>query len=312
MSIPTLLVIQRSHFPEGIALEECERQETVNGESAIVRFQRQADINVFQRIGRFFSDLLNGVTRAQGYLCSKSETPATFNIRGQWFETQKASQGAYANPIPQGVPTGQVLYQRIRVEVQDRTDDTPAGWDDTIARRISDELHDRYGALQAGKASPQDGDASPVQAFLYWQERRPANMGEGQLKRLSAFKEAYADFRDELGEQVRYRVNVALDQLGKQIEGSESLRELANRTGWYGPPPPPAPAAPPPPPILSTQGVLKKAVPAKSDASRPATAGTPPSDANDALMAQLRQKLGRMREKTDESKNAVDDRDWDA
>ncbi len=310
MSTPTLLVIQRSHIPEGIALEECERQETVNGEQAIVRFQRQADINVFQRIGRFFSDLVSGVTRAQGYLCSQSQTPRTFNIRGQWFETQKASQGTYANPIPQGTPTGKVLFQRIRIEVEDRTDDTPTGWDSGIARRISEELLDRYDALKAGKASPDEGDASPVQAFLYWQERRPASMGEGQVRRLSAFKEAYADFRNELGEQVRYRVDVALEQLGKQIEGNATLKELANRTGWYGPPPPPAPAAPPPPPILSSPGALKKAGPAKPDAAKQANTDSQQSDASDAMMAQLRKKLDRMRQNTDEKK-AAENRDWD-
>ena len=312
--LPTVLVIERGHFPEGIALEECERPETINGEQAIIRFQRRADAGVFEKIGRFFSDLMHGVRKAQGYLCVQHRLPTAFNIRGQWFQTPQQKTeiptSFFADPIPNGAPQGKVIFKRIRVEVRDRAEDSPSGWDSAVTRRISEELHDRFGAYLARKEPQVRADPSPVQAFLDWQARRSATLTQQQLERLSAFKTAFNAFRDELDQHVRFRVEFALAQLGKQLDAQPQLQALADRAGWNGPPPPPAPAAPPPPPVLKPPASPDALASGRSKAAKPASTMAREGDAQDAMMAQLKEKLGKMRGKAEDAAD-TDKQAWD-
>ncbi len=94
MSIkPSVLILEQSSFPDHIALEECERLgKTTDQQDAIIRLQRPRAASKFEKFVRFFSDLLNGVTRAKGELIKQpNKIPEIIHIRGVRCEVKNSN-----------------------------------------------------------------------------------------------------------------------------------------------------------------------------------------------------------------------------
>ena len=86
---PSVLILEKSSFPAHIALEECERLEkTEDQKDAIVRFQRPKATGNFEKFVRFFTDLLHGVTKANGELLNRPDIPSVVNVRGISYESK--------------------------------------------------------------------------------------------------------------------------------------------------------------------------------------------------------------------------------
>lgn len=83
------IIIEKSSFPKNTQIEECEKKEG----NYILRFQRPAATSLRENCVRFFSDLFNGVTKAQDMLCNlEGKLPPVINIKGQSVIINKQSK----------------------------------------------------------------------------------------------------------------------------------------------------------------------------------------------------------------------------
>lgn len=80
------IIIKKSSFDKGTQVEECEQKTKDN---FIVRFQRPASVSTLEHIFRFFSDMLDGVTKVKESLCDKEALPSMINVKGRVVKIQK-------------------------------------------------------------------------------------------------------------------------------------------------------------------------------------------------------------------------------
>lgn len=83
------IIIQKSNFHKDTQLEECEKKTKDN---FIIRFQRPTAVGLRQNCLRFFSDLINGVTKAKESLCNKETLPPVINVNGGMVKIQKQTE----------------------------------------------------------------------------------------------------------------------------------------------------------------------------------------------------------------------------
>ena len=198
--IPHVLIIEKSRFPAHIKVEECERVgKTPDNKNAIIRYQRRADVGVVKQIGRFFSDLFNGVTRAKGIVCDKPELPATLHIRGNRFNITKDADSIKALVVaPDGQARQQAALPALKIEVHEvqahevRLRKAPPA----LAHKVAEELRDRFEA--AGKAT----DRVAVEYFLALDAEPNAEMTAMRVAQLLQFGDALGRMSGTLSKEL--------------------------------------------------------------------------------------------------------------
>ncbi len=110
------IYIEKSNLPNDVPVEECEKVE----DGFVYRFQRRTDVSALERFFRIFSDLFDGVTKAQGRLCKAAEKlPDLISIKGHQIpiKSQSAS-GAIGvstsreKPWPKAFDTIDIFFRR--------------------------------------------------------------------------------------------------------------------------------------------------------------------------------------------------------
>ncbi len=220
--IPHVLIIKKSSYPHGIKVEECERMgKTDDNKDAIIRYQRRADVGVLKQIGRFFSDLFNGITRAKGIVCDKPELPSILQIRGKRFNITREANSIKALVAPPDGEHQQAAPPALTMEVRE----VPAQEgrlrkiSPALAQKVAEELRDRFEA--AGQAS----DRVAVEYFLALDAKPKAEMTEMRIVQLLHFSDALGrmsgTLRKELGEDVLAHVLSRMKQWEDRIAKME-------------------------------------------------------------------------------------------
>lgn len=182
--LPHVLIIEKSRFPANVQVEECERLvKTPDNKNAIIRYQRRTDVSVIKQIGRFFSDLFNGVTRARGIVCDKPELPGNLHIRGKLFNITRdagSSKALMASP-PDGQARPQAELPALKIEVHEvpLRKSHPA-----LAYKVAEELRDRFEAVG------QSTDRVAVEYFLELDSQPNFEMTPMRVARLMQFSDA--------------------------------------------------------------------------------------------------------------------------
>lgn len=219
---PSVLIIEKSRFPGSVPLEECERLgKTTNNEAAIIRFQRPSKVNLLEAVGRFFSDLFHGVTRARGTLCEQpGRMPAIIHIRGQRCLVDKApvtgpvALYARRDVSADGVSPPVVRFSALRIEIRDTTA-APVWRDDALADKMAEQLRDRI------EAHGMAADLFAVETFLKLDARPELALTPRRVLHLIRFSDVLTKLagplRDELSDEVRLHVLDTLQHLQAAI-----------------------------------------------------------------------------------------------
>ncbi len=110
------IYIEKSNLPNDVPVEECEKVE----DGFVYRFQRRTDVSALERFFRIFSDLFDGVTKAQGRLCKAAEKlPDLISIKGHQIPIKSQSaDGAigvstsHEKPWPKAFDTIDIFFRR--------------------------------------------------------------------------------------------------------------------------------------------------------------------------------------------------------
>lgn len=110
------IYIEKTSLPNDVPVEECEKVE----DGFVYRFQRRTDVSALERFLRIFSDLFDGVTKAQGRLCKASEKlPDLISIKGHQIPIKSQSaDGAigvstsHKRPWPKAFDTIDIFFRR--------------------------------------------------------------------------------------------------------------------------------------------------------------------------------------------------------
>lgn len=110
------IYIEKSNLPNDVPVEECEKVE----DGFVYRFQRRTDVSALERFFRIFSDLFDGVTKAQDRLCKASEKlPDLISIKGHQIPIKSQSaDGAigvstsHEKPWPKAFDTIDIFFRR--------------------------------------------------------------------------------------------------------------------------------------------------------------------------------------------------------
>lgn len=82
------IIVQKDLYSQEMPLEECEQKMG----AFVYRFRRPTNVTPFESFVRFFSDILDGVTKAKDNLCNRERTlPDLIHIRGQKLQIARDS-----------------------------------------------------------------------------------------------------------------------------------------------------------------------------------------------------------------------------
>lgn len=194
--VPSVLIIEKARFPAHVPVEECERTgKTADNKAAIIRYQRRADVGVIKQIGRFFSDLFNGVTRAKGLVCDKPDLPAILHIRGERCKVTRDESSSQASvaPLPKGEARDQPAFSALTVEVRELG--LPAS-DPALAHKVFEELRDRF------EAHGQETDLIAVENFIELDKKPNFDMTPTHIVKLMHFSNSMARMAGELKQEL--------------------------------------------------------------------------------------------------------------
>lgn len=217
--VPSVLIIEKARFAANVLIEECERPgKTTDNQHAIIRYQRRADVGVIEQIGRFFSDLIHGVTRAKGIVCDKPDLPATLHIRGERCNVIKdaGSNKASVAPLPTGQARHRAAFSALTIQVHEVSlhDSDPA-----LAHKVAEELRDRF------EADGEAIDLIAVDVFLALDSEPNFEMTPQRIAQLMHFSDAMArmsgNLKRELGKDVLAHV---LDRMQRWQDSITAIR----------------------------------------------------------------------------------------
>ncbi len=193
MSIkPSVLILEKSSFPDHIALEECERLgKTPDQQDAIIRFQRPQAASKFEKVVRFFSDLLRGVTRAKGELVKQPDKmPEIVHIRGVRCEVKNINGRVSATRI--GFPqkggersSDNSQFTELKVIVRENPKIQP-GRQKALHVSMATQLEASF------EAHDPDAGLAAAHAFLELAESKNQPLSPRTIVQLMAFSDALA------------------------------------------------------------------------------------------------------------------------
>lgn len=290
MGEPNKILIQQSHLPPSVAVEECER---VEGEY-LIRFARAKDVGWGERFVRFFDDLITGTRKAKGFLCDRAALPAHAFIGGRSLvvrngtahpvgvEREKISISLISHPVV-GASDGRTSKRSLSsldAEIDLERKPKPDGGAESTAQpsaavaatkanrtRMAGDLKGQFAANGLGR------EECGLAAFLEC-TRHSGTLDTTDVIKLMAFADQFARIEGELHVDVAAAVRDELGKLQSRIRqdlgstGQASFHRFAfkvlNGPGEPSAPQPAAPttSAPPsadaklnaPPPVPSKEG----------------------------------------------------------